>query len=215
MITDTRTGRPRSGSPATSARLPGGGSLVQGSWTDKNGSMAHSPELNRRSVERGARSRGQPLWLARLVERRRDRGGQLRSAASALGDRCVTWSARLAGEPVAVLVARRRGERVISRISATDEDLSHRTRDGYVLHSMAIEDACRSGVRQPRLGESNAGSGVETCTAGSGPSPAQWDVVRFGRLQLTRCGDRVRALAGRRWPQPVEDATEQLAGGPE
>ncbi len=153
--------------------------------------------LNQRSVDRWAQNRGQPLWLARAVERRRDRVGQLASAVRSLGDVCEGWVALSGGEPVAVHVFLQHGERTYSWLSAMDHDLARRTRAGTLLLSLAIEEACAAGARRIHLGESDPGSGVSTFKERFGGVPVPWSALSLERLPVTTTGRRLRMVAGR------------------
>jgi hypothetical protein len=150
-------------------------------------------ELYRQSVDRWARLRGQPLPIARLLARRRDRAGQLAAAAAALGERCVIWSAYRAGEPVAVEVTLELGQHSIVWLSASNRDLAGPTGASYLLHSLAIQDACRTGTRYFYMGESNPGSGVEHFKAKFGATPLEYAALRFERLPITGAERRLRA----------------------
>ncbi|RFU22376.1 GNAT family N-acetyltransferase [Geodermatophilus marinus] len=154
-------------------------------------------ELNRRAVERWARQRGQPLWLARLVDRQRDRVGQLASAIDALGPMVRAWTAYLHGEPVAVNVALHFGAQAYGWLSAVDADLARRTQAGALLLSLELEEACASGVRWFQLGESDPGSGVAQYKELYGGVPVSWSALRFERLPMTAADHRLRAVAGR------------------
>jgi Acetyltransferase (GNAT) domain len=154
-------------------------------------------ELNRRSVERWARQRGQPLVLARLVERRRGRASQLRSAATSLPEICTVWSAHRAGEPVAAYATLGHGQHTIFWMSAMDKRLAAETKAGYLLQSLAIEAACRAGARWFHFGESDPGSGVERFKAAFGAAPVRYEALRFERLPLTGLDQHVRAAVGR------------------
>ena len=154
-------------------------------------------ELNRRSVERWAHQRGQPLWMAALVERQRDRAGQLASALPALGSMVGIWTAHLAGEPVAVCVTLRFREQAYLWMTAMDKSLARRTLAGTLLHALAIEDACRGGARRFLLGESDPGSGVAMFKEGFGAVPVPFSALRFERLPVTAADDRLRSTMAR------------------
>ncbi|MBV9162162.1 MAG: GNAT family N-acetyltransferase [Pseudonocardiales bacterium] len=154
-------------------------------------------ELNRQSVDRWAQQRGQPLWVARLVEGRRNRTRQLATASAALGQACVSWSAHRAGDPVAVHVTLHYGEQSILWMSVMNRDLANETYAGYLLQWLAIQDACNAGARYFHMGESEAGSGVEQFKAKFGASPVQYEALRFERLPLTDTERRLRAMAKR------------------
>jgi len=154
-------------------------------------------ELNARSVVRWAAQRGQPLWLARQVERRRDRAGQLAAAVATLGPACTTWTAYVGGEAAAVYVALVSGPSAWFWMSAMDKDLADRTRAGALLQSLAVEHACTRGVRWFYLGESDPGSGVARFKEGFGAVPHRFHALRVERLPLTAADRRLRRLAGR------------------
>ena len=154
-------------------------------------------ELNRRSVDRWAHQRGQPLWLARLVERRRDRVDQLTTGLIALGPMVQVWTAHVRGEPVAANVVVRAGHQAYGWMNAMDRDLSRRTQAGALLQSLAIEDACSSGARWFQFGESDPGSGVGAFKERFGAAPVSYSALRFERLPLTATERHARALVDR------------------
>ncbi|RBY78260.1 hypothetical protein DQ238_12235 [Geodermatophilus sp. TF02-6] len=154
-------------------------------------------ELNRRSVDRWARQGGRPRWLAHLVERRRDRAGQLASALPVLGATVTGWTAHLHGEPVAAYVALQHGHQAWFWMSAMDQELAGRTSAGALLQSLAIEAACRSGALRFQLGESDPGSGVARFKAGFGAAPVRYHALRFERLPLTATEHRLRSVLDR------------------
>jgi hypothetical protein len=159
--------------------------------------VAAFAELNRRSVDRWAEQRGQPRWVARLVEERRDRVGQLASAIASLESTVVTWTAHWRGEPVAVYAALFAGPAAYMWMSAMDKRLSDETRAGTLLQSLAIEYACAVGARCIHLGDAEAGSGVATFKERFGAEPVHWTALRFERLPLTGLEHRLRAGVGR------------------
>jgi CelD/BcsL family acetyltransferase involved in cellulose biosynthesis len=154
-------------------------------------------ELNRQAVERWAKQRNQPLWLARLVDRRRGRVGQLASAVTLLGPMLGAWSAWLDGQPVAVNVTVRFGGQVYGWLTAVDKEVANRTQAGALLQSLAIEDACRAGARWFHLGESDPRSGVATFKERFGARPVVYTALAFERLPLTAADRRLRAGLGR------------------
>jgi Acetyltransferase (GNAT) domain len=152
-------------------------------------------ELHRQSVDRWARQRGQPLRVARLLARWRNFAGRVAAASAALGDACVIWSVFRAGEAVAVNVVLQFGQHNMGWLSVTNRELANETGATYLLHSRTIEDACRSGVRQFHLGESDPGSPVEHYKAQFGATPVKYQALRLERLPVTRAERRLRATA--------------------
>ncbi|GEL17313.1 GNAT family N-acetyltransferase [Pseudonocardia asaccharolytica] len=145
------------------------------------------------AVDRWAAQRGQPPRVARLLAARRDRPGQLGAAAAALGERCVIWSACHRGEPVAVNVVLQGAHHSVGWLCAMHPELARQTLATYLLHSLTIADACRAGVRQFHMGESDAGSGAEHFKRYFGATPVEYAALRFERLPLHRVEQRLRA----------------------
>src|SRR5262249_10019710 len=152
--------------------------------------------LYRQSGDRWARQRGQPLPAGRPLPRPRQRRRPVAAVARPLGESCVIWSAHLAGEPVAVNVVLRHGRHSMGWLSAMDSELARQTLGTYLLQSLAIEDACRAGVRHFHLGESDAGSGVERYKRHFGAVPVEYHALRFERLPVTRAEHGLRVAAG-------------------
>ena len=172
-------------------------------------------ELYARSVDRWATQRGQPLALARALAARRDRPGQVALAAGALGRRCVVWSVLRAGEPVAANVVLQHGTQAVGWLCAMDADLARETLATYLLHSVAIADACAAGVRWFHMGESESGSGGEHFKRYFGAVPVEYAAIRLERLPLAAAERRARtayaglsAAAGRLRSRSVPKARE-------
>jgi hypothetical protein len=162
-------------------------------------------ELYAQSVDRWAAQRGQPLALARRLAARRDRPGQVAAAAAALGDECVVWSVLRDGEPVAANVvlgngaggATGQGGHAIGWMCAMDTTgIARETLATYLLHSLAIQDACEHGVRWFHMGESDAGSGPEHFKRYFGAVPVSYAALRFERLPLSRGEQAARRAFG-------------------
>lgn len=164
-------------------------------------------DLYAQSVDRWAADRGQPLPLARRLAARRDRPGQVAAAAAALGAQCVVWSVLRDGEPVAVNVVLQPGAggatgdgaggHAIGWMCAMDTTgLARETLATYLLHSLAIRDACEHGVRWFHMGESDAGSGPEHFKRYFGATPVSYAALRFERLPLSRAEQTARAAFG-------------------
>jgi hypothetical protein len=161
-------------------------------------------ELYAQSVDRWAAQRGQPLPLARRLAARRDRPGQVAAVAAALGGKCVVWSVLRDGEPVAVNVVLQsgatgdgHGSHAIGWMCAMDTTgLARETLATYLLHSLAIQDACEHRIRWFHMGESDAGSGPEHFKRYFGAVPVEYAALRFERLPLSRAEHTARAAFG-------------------
>ena len=168
--------------------------------------------LQRQSVDRWAAQRGQPRWIGRAVERRRDRTGLLVTARTALGDMVAGWTAYLNGEPVAAYVTLSYGTQAVLWMSAMNQDLANRTSAGYLLQSRVIEEACERGARWCHLGESDPGSGVQRFKASFGAASTRHHALRFERLPLTTAFRGVRRIAGYASRLPGASSGTSLAG---
>jgi hypothetical protein len=153
--------------------------------------------LYRESVDRWARQRGQPLWLARGLARRRDQVGRVAAVAAALGDACTIWSAYRAGEPVAACVVLQHGRHAMGWMSANCRALAQETSATYLLSSLAIEAACAVEARYFHMGESDPGSGVERHKAQFGATPVRYHALRLERLPVTEGQRRLYVAAGK------------------
>jgi lipid II:glycine glycyltransferase (peptidoglycan interpeptide bridge formation enzyme) len=74
-----------------------------------------------------------------------------------------------------------------------DEGLARETLASYLLHSVAIQDACAQGIRWFHMGESDAGSGAEHFKRYFGAVPVEYAALRFERLPLSAAEQRARA----------------------
>jgi hypothetical protein len=154
-------------------------------------------DLYAQSVDRWAEQRGQPLALARRLAARRDRPGQVAAAAAALGERCVVWSVLREGAPVAVNVVLLGGHHALGWMCAMDTTgIARETLATYLLHSLAIQDACERGARWFHMGESDAGSGPEHFKRYFGAVPVSYASLRFERLPLSRAEQAARRAYG-------------------
>lgn len=154
-------------------------------------------ELYAQSVDRWAAQRGQPLAVARRLAARRDRPGQVAAAAAALGERCVVWSVLRDGVPVASNVVLADGRHAIGWMCAMDTTgIARETLATYLLHSLAIQDACARGLRWFHMGESDAGSGPEHFKRYFGAVPVSYAALRFERLPLSAGEQAARRAFG-------------------
>jgi hypothetical protein len=124
-------------------------------------------ELFEHSLDRWAAAQHEPRALARWRGHRRDPLRKLQLIARWLGEACQVWIASLDGRPAAgILVIR--GPSANYTLGAMDKALAGPTRANYLLHRLAVEDACAAGCRHYHMGE-------------TGPSPALAQFkTRFG-----------------------------------
>lgn len=142
------------------------------------------------SVDRWAVQRGQPLFAARALARRRDRAGMVAAACAVTGTKI--WTASLNGEPVAALVVLNQGGTAFAWLSAMDSDLARRTRAGHYLHHLAIKEACAKGALTYHFGESDPGGPVEVFKSRFGARIVDYHVLVQQRLPTQAVAKRFR-----------------------
>ena len=151
-------------------------------------SGAHVPvfrSLYRKSVDRWAAKRGEPLWLARRRAALREPEEKLRRVADHLGSACEIWVAWLDGLPAASVVVLHQGGSASYWRGAMDTEVAGRTQPNYLLHARAIEAACRAGCRYYHMGETGQSKSLAQFKSRFGASPRDYSEFRIERLPLT------------------------------
>ncbi|NUL04360.1 GNAT family N-acetyltransferase [Streptomyces lunaelactis] len=131
--------------------------------------------LYEQSMVRWAEQQHEPLALARWRQTRNFPKRKLEAVADRLGESCAIYVASTGGEPAAAIVVLRHGAHARCWRGAMDRDLAHPVRANFLLHRLAIEDACAAGCRYYHMGESRPGSSLAGFKEGFGadghPSP--------------------------------------------
>lgn len=148
--------------------------------------------LLRRSVERWAEQQHEPLPLARWRWGRRDPLTKFESIAAALPDAFRLYLAEHEGRFIAGILIYHGACAMYSR-GAMDKDKAGPTRANYLLHRVAIEDACEAGCRFYDFGESGASAQLAQFKTRFGAVPAPYREYIIERLPLTEAD---RALRG-------------------
>ena len=143
------------------------------------------------SVDRWARKRGEPVWLARRRAALREPEEKFRRVAEHLGEACQIWVAWLDGRPAATVVVLRHGRSASYWRGAMDTEVAGRTQPNYLLHSRAIEEACRAGCRYYHMGETGASESLAFFKSRFGARPCDYLEYRIERLPLTAMSERV------------------------
>ena len=144
------------------------------------------------SVDRWAGQTGEPLWLARRRAALREPEEKFRRVAEHLGEACQIWVAWLGDRPAATVVVLRHGRSASYWRGAMDTELAGRSQANYLLHSRAIEEACRAGCRYYHMGETGASESLAEFKARFGARPYDYLEYRIERLPLTAMSERVR-----------------------
>ncbi len=153
-------------------------------------------DLLRRSFDRWARQQHEPRPLARWRGRRRDPLRKFQVIARMLGEACRIWVAWLDGQAAAAIIVLQDANASYIR-GAMDKELAGPTRANYVLHRLAIEDACRAGCRYYHMGESGESASLAYFKSRFGATAYPYAEYRLERLPITSVDDRLRGLVKR------------------
>jgi hypothetical protein len=152
--------------------------------------------LFERSLERWAGQLHEPLWLARLRAHRRDPQRKLAALARNLGDSARLWVAFADDRPAAAILVLQGANAHYTR-GAMDRELAAPTRANYLLHRLAIEDACNSGCHAYHMGESGTSSGLARFKEAFGAEPRHYAEYHLERVPITATDRLVRSAVRR------------------
>jgi hypothetical protein len=143
------------------------------------------------SLQRWAARQHEPEVLALWRGRRRDSERKLAAIARSLGDKCRIWLARLDERPVAGIVVVHAANASYMR-GAMDLELAGPTRANYLLHKLAIEDACAQGCRRYHMGETGTAERLAHFKTRFGAVGVPYAEYHIERLPLTAADRRLR-----------------------
>jgi hypothetical protein len=153
-------------------------------------------ELFERSVERWAREHHEPLPLARWRLRRLAPLRKFQLIAKTLGEMCRIWVAWHSGKPAAAIVVLQ--DRNASYVSGMmDKDLAGPTRANYLLHRLAIEEACEAGCRYYDMGETGFSPSLAQFKTRFGARACPYAEYHIERLPITALDRHARGLVKR------------------
>jgi len=121
---------------------------------------------------------------------------KFRLVADRLGSNCHVWLASLNGEPAAAIVVLTCGPNASYWRGAMNKAIAGPTLANYLLHHLAIEDACRLGCVQYHMGESGA-PGLVAFKSGFGAASHPYESYRVERLPLTQTRQAIFRLFAR------------------
>jgi hypothetical protein len=153
-------------------------------------------ELFERSLDRWARQQHEPRLLARWRGHRRDPLHKLQLIAEHLAGRCHLWIASRAGEPAAAILVLQGANASYTR-GAMDKEIAGPTRANYLLHQLAIEQACEAGCRHYHMGESGDSASLAQFKTRFGARPYPYADYHLERLPLTTADRQARAAVKR------------------
>lgn len=153
-------------------------------------------ELFEQSLDRWARQQHEPSKLARWRGLRRDPMPKFESMARCLGPAFRIWVAWHDGRPAAAILVLHGANAHYTR-GVMDKELAGPTRANYLLHSLAIEEACASGCRSYHMGESGNSSSLAQFKTRFGARPHSYDEYHVDPLNLTAVDRRLRGVVKR------------------
>jgi Acetyltransferase (GNAT) domain len=154
-------------------------------------------ELWLMSTERWARQLRHPLWLVRSHGRRQNPETRWKQIAQREVGAVANWVARYRGQSVAAIVVLRGPNDHYMR-GVMDKDLAGPTRANFLLHWLAIQDACQRGARWYQMGRSDSGGGeLSRFKENFGARTYEFPEIRLERLPITRLDQAARAAAKR------------------
>jgi hypothetical protein len=154
-------------------------------------------ELYEKSIERWAAMQHEPLSLARWRTIRANPPWMLAAVSQHFGKDCGIWVARSRGVPVAVIIVVQSGTYAKYWRGAMDKELATPVRANELLHSLAIEQACRDGYRYYEMGQSRPDSPLAAFKEKLGATMQPRYTLRAERIPLQAIG-RVSRNAAKR-----------------
>ncbi len=153
-------------------------------------------ELFERSLERWADQQHEPRALARWRGHRRDPRRKFELMAQALGEACRIWVAWREGQPAAAILVLQGTNAHYTR-GMMDKNLAGPTRANYLLHRLAIEEACAAGCRHYHMGESGSSASLAQFKTRFGAHPHPHAEYHIERLPITALDRQARRVIKR------------------
>jgi len=151
-------------------------------------------ELFEQSLDRWARVHNEPRVLARRRGHRRDPRRKFAHIARTLGEACRIWVAWYHGEPVAAIVVLQGRNASFTR-GMMNKELAGPTRANYLLHQLAIEEACNAGCHFYDMGDSGLSSSLAQFKTRFGATPRPYADYFIERMGFTCVEQRARRSA--------------------
>jgi hypothetical protein len=153
-------------------------------------------DLFDRSLERWARQQHEPRALARWRGHSRDPRAKFALIARALGEACRIWVAWRDGRPAAAIVVMQGTNANYTR-GMMDKEVAGPARANYLLHRLAIEEACEAGCRYYNMGESGSSPSLAQFKTRFGAVPRPYAEYHVERLPITSLDRRARGVVKR------------------
>jgi hypothetical protein len=134
--------------------------------------------------------------IARWKRRRREPRRKFDLVAAHLQDSCRIFVAHHRGQPAAAIIVLFQGCNASYWRGAMDKDLAGPTRANYLLHAVAIEEACGAGCRFYHMGETAGSASLSQFKTRFGATGYEYSEYRLERLPLTGVARLVKPLLG-------------------
>ncbi len=148
-------------------------------------------DLYERSIERWNDGR-----LARWRARRQEGLEKFLAVVAHAGPQVRIWVAWHGSRPAAAIITLTGGAATNYWRGAMVEELAGPTRANYLLHRMAIEEACHMGCRTYHMGETGTSASLAQFKSRFGARPAPYEEIRVERLPLTEAEALTMRLRG-------------------
>jgi len=148
-------------------------------------------ELYLKSVKRWSEERRVPA-LARARLRRRDSLRKFEIVARRMGEACRIWVAWLDERPAAAIIVLTQGVNASYWRGAMDREVAGPARANFLLHSLAIEEACRAGRRYYHMGETDPSSSLARFKAHFGAEARPYIEYRLESPRIIAARDGLR-----------------------
>jgi hypothetical protein len=153
-------------------------------------------ELYDRSLDRWAGANRTRQALARWQAHRRDPLSKLQRIASRLGEGCSVWVAWHQGVAAASMILVHGPSTSYIR-GAMHKEHAGPTRANYMLHKLAIEEACEIGCRYYHMGDSGTSKALAQFKTRFGAAPHPYSEFHVEALPFTQLDRALRGAAKR------------------
>lgn len=149
------------------------------------------------SIDRWAAQQHEPGWLAQWRGRRRDPLAKFELIARTMGAACKVYVAWYNEEPAAAIIVLQDGVNAQDIRGAMDKRLAAPTCANYLLHSLAIEDACQSGCHFYHMGESGSSQSLAHFKTRFGADALPYAEYTIEKLPVSRMDRLARRMIKR------------------
>jgi len=152
--------------------------------------------LLRRSIDRWADMQHEPRWLAHWRLQPHNLVRRFAYLATRISGAICLWVAWQGERPAAAIIVLR-GANAHYTQGVMDKDVAGPTYANFLLHKLAIEEACQLGCRHYHMGESGNSTSLAQFKSHFGARPYHWAEYHFERLPLMRANRLFRTAVKR------------------